>query len=110
MPFKKGQSGNPSGRASHNLEEFKAALRSVEKDKGPFFIHCIEQAYTDPQMARAVLGKFVPDLRQLDGELKIQHLNLMREVVRELAAKRVEPTLLPTKTTEDEKKQTEIMQ
>ena len=88
--WKKGVSGNPHGRPSHGLDELKKAIYSVEQQRGmSFFQLAVEKAFEgDTMMIQGILRKLVPDLKHLEGELKLEHLNLMREVVRELSAKR----------------------
>jgi len=90
MPWKKGQSGNPTGRPSQGLDALKRAIAKVEKEKGKsFFVHCVEMAYGENAqvMAQALLRKLIPDLKHLEGEVKLEHVNMMREVIRELAKK-----------------------
>lgn len=81
MPFKKGQSGNPAGRKKGTLTEvgkLREAIKAVEKKKRKKFLTMIvEKAYEDSTMAKAVLGKLVPDLKHLEGDVKHDLTGLM---------------------------------
>lgn len=80
MPFRKGQSGNPSGRKRSNWRKhFDAAIEAdTKKHKQSLFEHAIEQARTDNILLAAILRKCLPDMRsieaKIDGEQPIRLL------------------------------------
>ncbi len=67
MAWPPGKSANPDGaRIKDYRARLYAALKRVQVEKGmDFFEHCVREAYTDPLMAREILRKFVPDMREL---------------------------------------------
>jgi len=70
MPWKKGQSGNPSGRPATARAELEKALNAVgKKKKKKFLRHVAEKAYEDTGVLRAVINKFLPDLKSVDAKV-----------------------------------------
>lgn len=69
--WKKGQSGNPSGRPKDEGQRLlKEAIARYEKEKDvSFFDHCIEQAFVSHTILKAVLKKLVPDLKYVETDL-----------------------------------------
>ena len=74
MAFKKGQSGNPSGRKRSNWREhFDAAIAAdTKKHKQSIFEHAIEQARKDNTLLAAILRKCLPDLKTLDAQVNTE--------------------------------------
>lgn len=70
--FKKGKSGNPSGRpkgATNKLSiaALAKAIKRVEKAKQKKLLdHFVEKAYTDTTVLTALMKKFLPDMRFSD--------------------------------------------
>ena len=71
MPkWKKGESGNPGGRPSEARAELEKALDAVgEKNDTTFLKHVAEQAYKDNGVLKAVIDKFLPDLKSVDAKV-----------------------------------------
>ena len=74
MVWKKGQSGNPKGRVKKpKIEQLEAELRKEGKARGvTFFQHVAQLAYKSESMAVAVLKKVLPDLKQIEGNVKLE--------------------------------------
>ena len=70
-PWKPGQSGNPNGRPKRpEIEALRVALKKVEtKKKISFLEHCIERAYENDFMAKAILAKLIPDKNKIDIDI-----------------------------------------
>ena len=81
MVWKKGQSGNPSGRSKgvpSELEKLREAAARVEKKTGKkLYDHFIERAYENDAVLIALCKKFIPDLKQIDGTIEKKQLSLI---------------------------------
>ncbi len=73
MTYQKGESGNPAGRPKKALiDKFEKAIKKVEKVKGKtIFQHFAERAFDDDGVLIAVMKKRLPDMKQVDGKIKI---------------------------------------
>ena len=73
MPFKKGVIQNPNGRkkGSHNKRtELMNAIKFVQGRHGKkLLVHAVEQAYVDNKVLVALLKKFIPDMKYIEGSL-----------------------------------------
>ena len=74
MPWVKGQSGNPKGRAKKGntyLDQLHAAIKTVEKrKKKKLLIHFVERAYEDPVVLGHLLKKLIPDQKFVEGQVR----------------------------------------
>lgn len=91
--WKKGQSGNPSGRKKSDVRvAFEKAVKEVEKAKGKkFFLHVVECAWTDPGLMKEVLKKLVPDLKQHDLDIEHGITGELKEFIEQLDGKISKP-------------------
>lgn len=73
MPrWKKGESGNPGGRPSEARAELEKALDAAGKKRNPtttFLKHVATKAYEDTGILKAVIDKFLPDLKSVDAKV-----------------------------------------
>lgn len=74
MGWKKGQSGNPSGRKRTQWRKhFDAAIAAdTEKHKQSIFEYAIEQARKDHTVLVAILRKCLPDLKAVDTQIQME--------------------------------------
>lgn len=75
MTWKKGQSGNPKGRAPGRTqaEELILALnRQAKKKKKPWLDHVAQQFYEDNKVMVAVLKKIIADKHHVDSDVKAE--------------------------------------
>ena len=72
MPWKKGQSGNPTGRVKNpEIAFLRQAIEEVDKEyKESFYKYIAKRARKNDQMAIAVLKKFVPDKAHVEEILE----------------------------------------
>jgi hypothetical protein len=101
MAWKKGQSGNPKGRPKKGqdyVSQLEAALNKAAKKHGgkTLLEHCAEEAYSNPQMAIALLKKFMPDLKQTEidqiiaGQVHLSTNKKVPEPIQELVDRVIE--------------------
>ena len=71
MAFKKGQSGNPSGRKRSNWRKlFDAAIEADTKKHGQsIFEYALEQARKDNTVLVAILRKCLPDMKAIEAKV-----------------------------------------
>jgi len=71
MPFQKGQSGNPSGKAKSEFRKMMdAALAAESKAQGISLIrHAVKKTYTDNSVLIAILKKILPDLKAVEATI-----------------------------------------
>ena len=69
--WKKGHSGNPTGRKRSQWREHFDALIAADakKHKESIFEHAIEQACKDNALLAAILSKCWPDLKAVDAKI-----------------------------------------
>ncbi|NIP28941.1 MAG: hypothetical protein GWN55_04420 [Phycisphaerae bacterium] len=74
MGWKKGQSGNPSGRKRTQWRKlFDAAIEADAKKHGQsIFEYAIEQARKEPALLVAILRKCLPDLKAVDTNIQME--------------------------------------
>lgn len=72
MPFVKGQSGNRNGRPKvPEIEELRKALaKAAKENKRTFLEHLVKRAYENDSVAIAVAKKILPDLANVDSNIK----------------------------------------
>ena len=74
MTYQKGQSGNPKGRPPKGyMQDLEKAVRKVEKEKGvKLWVHFVRRAFSDDGVLKALTGKLLPDLKQVEGKIKVE--------------------------------------
>jgi len=74
MAWKKGQSGNPSGRKRAQWRKlFDAAIEADTKKHGQsIFEYAIEQARKDNTLLAAILRKCLPDMKVVDAQVEME--------------------------------------
>lgn len=80
MSWKKGQSGNPSGRHRSSWRtDFDAALAAdTKKHRQSIFEHAIAEARTDNTLLAAILRKCLPDMKSIEAKIDgVQPIQLM---------------------------------
>lgn len=73
---------NPTGRPKNpEMAEFRKALANVqaEKDRLPIFEHFIREAYNDHTVLIALLRKMLPDLKQIEADIKTEGFRIIIE-------------------------------
>lgn len=58
-------------RRKYSVKALRTALAKVEReiDKVPIFEHFIRRAYEDDQVLKALISKFLPDLKSIDAKI-----------------------------------------
>jgi hypothetical protein len=83
MTWVKGKSGNPSGRRAEKSwkEDLELAIRKARTEKGFNLLeHCVKQAQTDNRMAIELLKKFIPDMKHIDANVKMDMIEEFRSM------------------------------
>jgi len=60
------------------IKQLEEALKKIEETKGkPFIEHFIERAYAEDAVAIALAKKILPDLSEVDAEVKARVMQLL---------------------------------
>lgn len=73
-PWKGGQSGNPNGRPRLQLKEklYRAMQKEAANHGGHDLVrHAVREAYTDNWMLAQILKKLIPDLKQIEADIRL---------------------------------------
>jgi len=91
MTWKKGQSGNPSGRPLNpEIARFREALAKVEDEKREtVYEHAIRRSYKSDYLAKEILGKLIPTLEEMHttGELKHDYGERVNEIIADIISR-----------------------